>query len=323
MAPIHNLPTSMRKWQQLVKVEKAENKSIHDTNLNSASQIGLEQFLMLRVLWDCQWDEKAVDLRKFGLDEWLDEATDFLNGHKSWKHYCKSFGSHKIPEGSFALARFYQRQTIRGPDDATFKSDVLISPRSRVSGHTRSQTELARKRLANLSLTPTKSTKGGILIANPHQDEDEDEDEDEDDYDTEESPPEPLSYGPPELLHLNFPKTKDEQIVNTALIDFLNAFIIHLDDFPVEWTLYRKPFNAVFKSSEFEARTDGCLEDSTRTYAIVEVKPMMRRFKLEPILMQEAAQMVAWITSEPDSDGFKRSCGRYVAPKHCDEHTRC
>ncbi|KAB8200084.1 hypothetical protein BDV34DRAFT_230615 [Aspergillus parasiticus] len=123
------------------------------------------------------------------------------------------------------------------------------------------------------------------------------------------------SYGPQELLDLNYPKTKDEQIVNTALVDFLNAFIIHRN-FGSCWMLHRKPFVADFEHGSFEARTDGYLEGedskSLKTYAIVEVKPMLRTIHLERISMQEAAEMVAWIKAEPDPAGFVSSCGRRV-----------
>lgn len=126
----------------------------------------------------------------------------------------------------------------------------------------------------------------------------------------EETPPEERSYGPRELLDLNYPKTKDEQIVNAALIDFLNAFVIHFD-LSVSWTLYRKPFTAGFEHGSFEARTDGCLEGvGSGVYAIVEVKPMLRDRHLIPILMQESAKMVAWIKHEPDPDGFGSSHGQ-------------
>lgn len=117
----------------------------------------------------------------------------------------------------------------------------------------------------------------------------------EDIFGEEEDTPEvPNSYGPPELLDLTFPKTKDEQIVNTALIDFSNAFIVH-GDFAVQWSLYRKPFIAEFAKASVEARTDGCLEevDSEKIHAIVEVKPIIRAKAQLAIAMQEAAQMVA------------------------------
>ncbi|KAE8155000.1 hypothetical protein BDV25DRAFT_146823 [Aspergillus avenaceus] len=120
------------------------------------------------------------------------------------------------------------------------------------------------------------------------------------------------SPGPVEITHLMYPQTKDEQIVNTALVDFLNALTMH---FPQanDWTLHRKSFKAAFQHASFEARTDGYLEDdgsSDRVRALIEVKPMLREKKRNPICMQEAAQMVAWIKSDPDPRGVLNLPGR-------------
>ncbi|PTU19060.1 hypothetical protein P175DRAFT_0549059 [Aspergillus ochraceoroseus IBT 24754] len=74
-----------------------------------------------------------------------------------------------------------------------------------------------------------------------------------------------------------------------------------------DWTLHRKSFKAEFKQASFEARTDGYLEDggsSERVRALIEVKLMLRRKKQNPIRMQEAAQMVAWLKSDPDPTGI-------------------
>lgn len=101
-----------------------------------------------------------------------------------------------------------------------------------------------------------------------------------------------------ELGKILYPPTKDEQIVNTALIVFLNALTIH---FPLssKWTLHRKPFIANFKDAKFEARTDGYLDSpGGKARVLIEVKPVLRSLNLLAIQMQESAQMVAWIKSD-------------------------
>lgn len=55
-----------------------------------------------------------------------------------------------------------------------------------------------------------------------------------------------------------YPKTKDEQTVNAALIDFLNAFIVHCG-LSVQWTLHRKLFVGNFAEGTLKARNDECL----------------------------------------------------------------
>jgi hypothetical protein len=92
------------------------------------------------------------------------------------------------------------------------------------------------------------------------------------------------SPGPADIAHLMYPQTKDEQIVNTALVDFLNALSMHFLQASA-WTLHRKSFKAAFEHASFEARTDGYLEDGgspERVRALIEV---LRRKKLNPIRM--------------------------------------
>ncbi|KAJ6036219.1 hypothetical protein N7540_000498 [Penicillium herquei] len=109
-----------------------------------------------------------------------------------------------------------------------------------------------------------------------------------------------------------FPQTEDEQIINIALVDFLNALTIH---FPQanDWSIHRKSFKATFLNASFEARTDGYLEGHSKgkkVRALLEVKPMHRKTKRAPIQMQEAAQMVAWIKADPDIGGTLSRRGR-------------
>ncbi|KAF4989250.1 hypothetical protein F66182_16659, partial [Fusarium sp. NRRL 66182] len=121
------------------------------------------------------------------------------------------------------------------------------------------------------------------------------ESEDED----EPTPDRPETPVPHELVNVMYPPTKDEQIVNTALIVLLNALTIHLDSFSSKWTLHRKAFIATFGEAAFEARTDGYLNNRQgKPSVIVEVKPVMRSTKLSAIRMQESAQMIAWIKSD-------------------------
>ncbi|PYI00548.1 hypothetical protein BO78DRAFT_434330 [Aspergillus sclerotiicarbonarius CBS 121057] len=224
----NELPGHKSAWENNVKVEKLENKTIHNVDLTSASTISDEQYLILRALWK-RYKFDQLDLAKFGLEDWNTKAIEMLKTYQSWTHHCNSFSSNAENEGTFSLPQFYQKQVALIPDDIPFRPNVTL---------------------------------------------------------------------------------KRQQIVNTALVDFLNAFIIHYK-LRVYWTLYRKPFIAKFENGAFEARTDGCLEDrASKTYAIVEVKPMLREKEVVRISMQETAEMVAWIKCDPDPKEFSSSCGR-------------
>lgn len=257
---------------------------------------------MLRILWQ-ELDYTHLDLANFGLTKWVEEASHILHGYQPWQDYYSKFNDRRL-QGTFALPRFYQKQASRVLQD-TCKFDVTAVP-SPISKHTRQQAKI-NAGVSKLSLetpskqpkTPRTPTSGWSL------------DDEHDLLESDDTPPEQRSYGPEELLDKDYPKTKDEQIVNTALIDFLNAFIVHLD-LPVQWSLYRKPFTANFNMASLEARTDGCLEETdakAKVHALVEVKPLLRIKAPLAIAMQEAAQMVAWIKSAPDPVGFKYSCG--------------
>lgn len=98
-------------------------------------------------------------------------------------------------------------------------------------------------------------------------------------------------------------KTADEQIVNTALLNFLKAITEHFEDISLRWTIQRRPFHATVKGEElYEARTDGCLADRSgkSICSLVEVKTAERFDRLYDIFMQESAQIVAWLLNEQD-----------------------
>jgi hypothetical protein len=79
-----------------------------------------------------------------------------------------------------------------------------------------------------------------------------------------------------------YPPTKDEQIVNTALVVFINAITMHFDDLRhLGWSIHRKALIADFEEASFEARTDGYLHDNQENlHARIEVKPVVRVDKL-------------------------------------------
>jgi hypothetical protein len=100
------------------------------------------------------------------------------------------------------------------------------------------------------------------------------------------------------------PKAPDEQVVNTALINFL-ASITQYFPCPAQWTLKRKAFHI----HDFEARIDGFLMDKRQvTKAIIEVKAAQRhnRHHVSRVRMQEGAQMAAWIFSEQETGFLSR-----------------
>ncbi|KAE8349396.1 hypothetical protein BDV28DRAFT_141318 [Aspergillus coremiiformis] len=290
-----DLPSDENTWTVWAARYNVSGSTIHDATLTSASTISERQYLLLQVLWTSKASRK-LSLKQVELETWKREADKLLATFQSWASYRQSFASGPILEGTFALAKKYQLQAAASREES-FQSNVAFSP---ISNRTRTKMGRLEQKLREAQLeTPTKST--GKLPSEMRV---------EDTPETGNSPfPTP---GPEEIAHLMYPQTKDEQIVNTALVDFLNALSMHFPQ-ASDWTLHRKSFKAEFQHASFEARTDGYLEDggsSERVRALIEVKPMIRRKKLNLIRMQEAAQMAAWIKSDPDPTGVLNLPGR-------------
>lgn len=99
----------------------------------------------------------------------------------------------------------------------------------------------------------------------------------------------------------------DEQIVNTALFSFAQAVILHCPEIKADWSLHRAPLVFTDKRGRkvYEARVDGVLRlaKNNRILAIMEVKPFARMVGTgtvgRDIVMQEGAQIVAWISEDP------------------------
>jgi len=116
-----------------------------------------------------------------------------------------------------------------------------------------------------------------------------------------------------------FQAIQDEQIVNTALIEYLNALVIHFTELKANWTLHRLPLVARDRQrvKTYEARVDGYLKrrQDGKPLAIIEVKPFRRGRKWQAIRMQESAQMAAWINQHrPDTSKLsdKKQKMKYV-----------
>ncbi|KAI1422363.1 hypothetical protein F5Y12DRAFT_624094 [Xylaria sp. FL1777] len=118
------------------------------------------------------------------------------------------------------------------------------------------------------------------------------------------SPPAtPEDYSSPFVDPSTLKDIQDEQIVNTALIDYLNSLAIPCKELTADWKLHRLSLIARNSNREktYEARVDGYLErrSDRKPLVILEVKPCRRFNNEDPIRMQESAQMAAWISQYP------------------------
>ncbi|GLA60815.1 hypothetical protein AtubIFM54640_001312 [Aspergillus tubingensis] len=101
----------------------------------------------------------------------------------------------------------------------------------------------------------------------------------------------------------DFPQVSDEIIVNAYLLGLASVVTFSIEGVEAHWTPERKGYKVCDEKGIklYEARTDGhmYLNGNGKTKAIVEVKPVVRA-ELPRVMMQEVAQMAAWIHAEKD-----------------------
>lgn len=285
------VPTTSREWHIEISRSGLSTQTIHDIQLKSASRGSREQFLLLRVLW--QTHIPSDFLKFFDLEPWLLAAKEKLETLSSWKKYCQSFTG-PIPEGTFAPARHYQLEVSK-TEQHDIEIGVLFSPKVH---RTRSKVQAEQLPIRQPDFTITTPPRApNQVFETPHIDDDE---ADSSPLGPSSSPPSHWSTIALENQFM-YPPTKDEQIVNTALLDFLNALTLHFN-LNVIWSLHRMPLIAEFANSKFEARVDGYLADrSGDIKAIIEVKSALRQSKEPQIRIQESHQIVAGLLSDVKS----------------------
>lgn len=328
------LPATLQQWKTSAQRLSLLDASIHNYQGGSGSKMEEKQFILLRSLWrsDLKSATFAKHCRTGGwiAKEHMDAAKAYLNGLKSWQKYTESFSTgdfrDKNKEGTFSLVRYYQHlSTLNKTEPGPFQqAKVNFSPRV-----TRS---MARRNLEYAQESPSRQQgRAEPLFPSPKTPTADDIAGDLSALENLsltaegrgffETPLDEVASSPAgEDLAGFFKAVKDEQIVNTALILFLNALTLHKNDLRGEWSLYRKPFTvsrmdqARKTIKAYEARVDGLLTvgNEERIAAIVEVKPHLRKPNNTVycrIRVQEAAQMAAWISQHPPNSFSSKPSG--------------
>ncbi|KAI3577250.1 hypothetical protein IWW34DRAFT_807469 [Fusarium oxysporum f. sp. albedinis] len=233
MSALSKLPKNPQDWAQIAQQHSVIDSSIHDlTDLNSGSQISRDV---------------------------LKKATSYLESF--------SPDNKKISEGTFAMVQYYQRLSIQPRQKPSDEEIDLSSPKVAFSPRvTRSQVARRYQGSTSRPETPSRPPKEDMSIDEHFGNLDLDSDTSSLNSD----PLGPLSYHSPLSGEVGkqYQSIEDEQIVNTALVLFLNALTLHCDYAQGAWTIYRKTF--VVKASAtkvYEARVDGLLRVKDRTYS--------------------------------------------------------
>ncbi|KAH6888478.1 hypothetical protein B0T10DRAFT_573227 [Thelonectria olida] len=258
--------SSARAWESQAQGLSVFGLSLHDHTYQSGSNVDMEQFLLLRAFWPSVLtsDKFLGDCKKEGwiAEAALSSAKKQLEGLSSWKKYTESFRSSahirkKETQGIFSLVRYYQHFSTNGKDEPGGFEQPKVHFTSRV---TRSQTrrleEASRQSPSRPPRSPDTPPELGEmddmleeLSLNANEDS------------IFATPLHQTSNSPltGDLATL-FKAVEDEQIVNTALILFLNAITLQDERVAGEWSLYRKPFTVRHPRNRqklFEARVDG------------------------------------------------------------------
>ncbi|PYI29013.1 hypothetical protein BP00DRAFT_427913 [Aspergillus indologenus CBS 114.80] len=308
------LPGSRTAWETRATATGVIQQSVHSASLDSASEIKEAQYLLLQVLWRSR-QRQEFDWKLSGLDLWKNAAKAHCDTYKSWKLYCEDLAAGKtkkseFQESSFAVVLLYQCQAAN-VNTMDMTPSVVVTPHEqrdlrkipRINYD--ENTILPEVDDLHISSNPQTPVRSRILL-------------DPDEEGLQRSSYKPSSPNVPEDIQRQiYKQSRDEQIVNTALISFVNALTLHAD-IRVVWSLHRLPLKADFNPASYEARTDGYLEilttadEKKRIRALVEVKAAFRQKNGPAIRMQEAAQVVAWLKSHPDRSGLLNKPGRRI-----------
>ncbi len=325
---ISKLPHTETQWEDKSKSNGVV--SIHEIKArDSGSKITFHQYLALKTIW------KEYSLNILSQDSWAQrfqstkkeilEVSTNMKEDSHWNAYLKALDTTPRPKpstchpqlGCFATVLQNQLEVGILKEAKRDLQKITVSP---VSGRTRLQTR--------------KSQPVSYSAQSPEDKSRVDNSSSEREGRTREAgkQPEPRTVSQTSdyasvssLVDFDISKeergaTVDEQIVNTAAINFLQSLFMHGELGKAYWSAQRKGFclvNASKDQTAFKAITDGHLKveggDSLRSAAILEVKGRRRpRDGDHKIEMQETAQMALWIYEEPAS---------YWTPK--DDDSKC
>lgn len=263
----------------------------------SASEIHLPQFLVLRAIWPDHTSILMDYLVKLGFQQTdYEKRKATMREDKAWKAYIDVLEEnfkHRQPKPYRSRSRF---PADVGRFEIALQNQLKIYEEKASAKRTSAEEGFAadvesrqlrpRPPLQMMPATPERSL-GSVKM----------------DFETPGTPSQPVPL-----------PAEDEALVNVALIAFLQAIWTLDAAHDTWWSPHRKAFKFVptlqsdVIGKSFTAVTDGHLEAPSelgkKSAAILEVKAAHRKRQnrgRHRIYMQESAQMALWIAAEPDS----------------------
>lgn len=313
-------------WNDCAQEHGVNGVSIYGLeNYDSASKISNTQYLSLRALWTFGHDTE-FDPQKWGI-QGVEAAREMLEKLKDWKSFLEAVPLevpldkiHPIERdlGRFELIWYYGQLIRWAPSVPDTEENISVTPWS----------ERLRERKAQLGLEtfsqqshthPYPTYRMECLKPLGAQEEEQVEEERERpssshsqsqessgtsgiDVDPE-TDSDDSKLDPSYEDRKEFPRASDEIMVNAYLVGLASLITLSIEGVEAHWTPERKGYKFCDENGIklYEARTDGhlFLSKNRKTMAIVEVKPVLRD-ESPRVMMQETAQMAAWIHADQD-----------------------
>ncbi|KAE8155033.1 hypothetical protein BDV25DRAFT_135371 [Aspergillus avenaceus] len=319
--------TSPQIWNNYAARYDVEKSNIFQLQCyNSASKIGIPQYLALRAIWSFDAPTK-FKAHECGIQA-VEKARGLLRKLPFWKEFLQTVSKHVPVDkvlpvnhaiGDFKLIWYGQQLIYWGQSTKDNEGNLDFSP-PRAKPKTRAGVIPEGDDEDPFTQSPQHTRVGSLMerfqefriddclpdkqIATPSREEwiEQEPETPADDIDGD------PDYVPEDDLDMEpetFDPVSDENVVNSYFVNFANAVTISIKGMKAHWTQERKAFIVCDKGKRkiYEARTDGhlSLPDGNHSLAIIEVKPAFRA-TIPRVMMQETAQMAAWINNEPDID---------------------
>ncbi|RAK88496.1 hypothetical protein BO79DRAFT_228545 [Aspergillus costaricaensis CBS 115574] len=299
-------------WNEWAERYQVKGLSIYELEAyDPASKISDPQYLALRALW------KVGRASEFQPDKWgiqgVEAATEKLAKLKHWKSFLEAISletnlDEMLPIqgdlGAFTLIWYYGQLIRWAPSAADTEENANFTPCKSFSEQTHTHpyaTHLAE--YLKIYGDPEEQRKGTCGLPSSSESQF---------YQSSETAcidldPEACSddsrLDPSYEEREDFAQVSDEIIVNAYLLGLASVVTFSIEGVEAHWTPERKGYKVCDEKGIklYEARTDGhmYLNGNGKTKAIVEVKPVVRA-ELPRVMMQEVAQMAAWIHAEKD-----------------------
>ena len=225
---IFSLPRQLTEWRAARKRLGCDKMNVHNLiSPNSASEIAVEQYLALKVIWLTQKQTQMERyLKEIGFEQGIFERMkDSMHGRDAWRLYIEAVGNNaKAPPGREP----YKRHSILSDDLGGFQlalqNQLEVLDMGSRGGAVETNKVVVTPMVNRLRPRPQRPL-APIAPETPQQ----------------------SIFGVLEDISAtkhdepNLPVADDEQIVNSALISFLQAIWID-EERKADWTMKRKEF---------------------------------------------------------------------------------